>query len=194
LTAFNMRALAEQLDTSTATLYRHVSGREELMVHVVDRLLGELRARAGDGPAPRGWQEAARRRFLMLHDCLSEHPHLLPVLASQVPIGPHGLAAREDTLTELVAFGFPVELAARVYTTLGHYVIGFLAQEPPPDPAESEQGAALGRYYRELDPGLYPSTVAAATALTSVSSRAEFLEGLEFVLDGIEAARLRGAG
>src|ERR671931_603068 len=41
---FHMRLLAERLDTSTATLYRHVAGKEELMVYVVDRLFAELEA------------------------------------------------------------------------------------------------------------------------------------------------------
>jgi len=186
-----MRALAERLDTSTATLYRHVAGREELMLYVVDRLLGEVRANATDEPGPEGWQEAARRRLLRLHRALSAHPNLLPLLASYVPIGPNGLAVREQTIAQLVGFGFPVELAARVYTTLGHYVIGFLAQQHAPDAPGPEQAEALRSYYRKLDPGVYPSTVAAAGALTTVSPRDEFLEGLQFIFDGIDVALAR---
>jgi len=186
-----MRELAKRLDTSTATLYRHVAGREELMAHVVDRRLGELRASATGAPRPEVWQEAVRRRFVLLHRALSEHPNLLPLLVSQVPIGPNGLAVREETITELVAFGFPVELAARVYTTLGHYVIGFLVQENASGSREPGQAAALGAYYRGLDPALYPSTVSAAEALTTVSSEEEFLEGLQFIIGGIGAARAR---
>jgi AcrR family transcriptional regulator len=192
LSTFSMRALAQRLDTSTATLYRHVTGREELMVHVVDRLLGELRASPAGGPPPRGWQDALRRRFLLFHRALSDHPNLLPLLASQVPVGPNGLAVREETITELATFGFPVALAARVYTTLGHYVIGFLAQAHAPEALAPGQAAALRAYYRGLDPMLYPSTVVAADALTTVSPQDEFLEGLQFILDGIEAARSRG--
>ena len=191
LSAFSMRVLAKRLDTSTATLYRHVASREELMVHVVDRMLGELRASATRGSRPRTWQAAARRRLLLFRRVLSEHPNLLALLSAQVPIGPNGLAVREETIAELVAFGFPVELAARVYTTLSHYVIGFLAQEHAPGSRGSAQAAALGAYYRGLDPALYPSTVAAAGALTTVSSKDEFLEGLQFILDGIDAARPR---
>ena len=194
LSAFNMRALALRLDTSTATLYRHVSSRDELLVHVVDRLLGELRSSATREPPPHGWKDAMRRRFLRLRRGLSDHPNLLPLLASQVPIGPNGLAVREETIAELAAYGFPVELAARVYTTLGHYVIGFLAQAHAPDSQARVQAAALRAYYRGLDPVLYPSTVAAADALTTVSAREEFLEGLQFILDGIEAARHRSQG
>src|ERR1700755_2848577 len=38
----NMRLLAQRLETGTATLYRHVSGKEELMVYVLDSRMGEV--------------------------------------------------------------------------------------------------------------------------------------------------------
>ncbi len=119
---------------------------------------------------------------------MSAHPNLLPLLASHVPIGPNGLAVREETIARLVAFGFPVELAARVYTTLGHYVIGFLVQQQAPDAPGPGHAVALRSYYRKLDPELYPFTVAAAEALTAVSPEDEFLEGLQFIFDGIDTA------
>lgn len=184
---FSMRALAERLNTSTATLYRHVASREELMLYVVDRLLGEVRDGASDRPAPETWQDAARHRLLLFHGALSAHPNLLPLLASHVPIGPNGLAVREETIARLVSFGFPVELAARVYTTLGHYVIGFLVQQHAQDAPGPEHAVELRSYYRKLDPDLYPFTVAAAEPLTSVSPEDEFLEGLQFIFDGIDA-------
>ena len=190
--AFGMRTLARRLDTSTATIYRHVTGMEELRILVVDRLLGEVRASAATRRSPGSWQEAARRDFLLFHDALSRHPNLLGLFASEVPIGPNGLAVRERTITRLLEFGFPVSLAARAYTTLAHYVIGFLAQQHAPDAPGPRQAAALRRYYLELDPVAYPSTVAAAEALTTVSHDDEFLEGLQFILDGIDTALARG--
>jgi hypothetical protein len=39
-----------------------------------------------------------------------------------------------------------------------------------------------------VDPAQYPVTVAAAEALTTVPEPVEFLEGLEFMLDGIDHA------
>ncbi len=38
----NMRLLAQRLETGTATLYRHVTGKDELMVHVLDARMGEI--------------------------------------------------------------------------------------------------------------------------------------------------------
>src|SRR5437870_1511107 len=40
--AFSMRLLADRLGSGTATLYRHLAGKDELMVYVVDRILGEV--------------------------------------------------------------------------------------------------------------------------------------------------------
>jgi AcrR family transcriptional regulator len=188
-----MRALALRLKTSTATLYRHVAGRDELMVYVVDRLLAEVQSGTLTERQPPTWHEAARRRMLRFHTALSEHPNVLPLLVAEVPIGPNGLAIREATITQLVQFGFSVELAARAYTTLAHYVIGFAAQLHAPDTPAPEQTAALRDYYRGLDPKLYPSTVAAADALTTVPAEIEFMEGLQFILDGIDRELARHA-
>ena len=201
---FSMRLLAERLSTSTATLYRHFAGKDELMVFVVDRLF----AGAGDQPAgnrpagdppptweqpptaerPSTWQDAARRASFGFRQLLSRHPNVLPLLVAQVPIGPNGLAARERMVAALVGYGFAPRLAARAYTTIAHYVVGFAVQQHAPGAPGPEDAAALGDYYRTLDPATYPYTVAASDALTAVSLEEEFAEGLEFILDGIDRA------
>jgi AcrR family transcriptional regulator len=198
-----MRLLAERLSTSTATLYRHFAGKDELMVFVVDRLFTGAGDRpAGDPPPtadrptggrPTGeqtstWQDAARRASFGFRQLLSRHPNVLPLLVAQVPIGPNGLAARERMVATLVGYGFAPRLAARAYTTIAHYVVGFAVQQHAPGAPGPEDAAALGDYYRTLDPATYPYTVAASDALTAVSLEEEFAEGLEFILDGIDRA------
>jgi AcrR family transcriptional regulator len=186
-----MRLLAERLDTSTATLYRHVAGKEELMVHVVDHLFAETAAAEPEQEPARTWQEAALRVSLQFHHALSQHPNLLPLLVSQVPIGPNGLRVRERIIATFVWFRFSMRLAARAYTTLAHYVVGFAVQQHAPGAPGAAEAAALGDYYRTLDPELYPHTLAATDALTRVSLEDEFVEGLQFILDGIDRARRR---
>ena len=188
--AFTMRLLAERLHTSTATLYRHVSGKEELMVLVVDRLLGEDQETADEtGHAPaQDWRTAAREASLRFHRSLSRHPNVLPLLVVQVPIGPRALALRERTVAALVGHGFSPRGAARAYTALAHYVIGFAVQQHAPGAPGPADAAALGAYYRGLDPERYPLTVATADGLTAVPLQDEFLEGLDFILDGIDRA------
>jgi AcrR family transcriptional regulator len=193
--AFTMRLLAERLHTSTATLYRHVSGKEELMVLVVDRLLGDQELADDTPPSPKkDWRATAREAALRFHGSLSRHPHVLPLLVAQVPIGPSALALRERTVAALVECGFSARGAARAYTALAHYVIGFAVQQHAPGAPGPADAAALGAYYRALDPERYPLTVAAADDLTAVPLEDEFREGLDFILDGIDrAAELRAA-
>lgn len=188
--AFHMRLLAQRLNTSTATLYRHVSGKEELMVYVVDRLLADVEVSDDDSESPpRTWREATRRTALRFHRTLSEHPNAIPLLVAQIPVGPNAMASRERSMATFVEFGFSPSLAARAYTTIAQFVIGFAVLEPgSPDPVDA---AALGGHYRHLDPNVYPHTVAVADALTSVPLEEEFLEGLQIILDGIDRARRR---
>ena len=187
---FHMRLLAERLNTSTATLYRHVSGKEELMVYVVDRLLADVQASDDDpGSRPRGWQEATRQTALRLHRTLSAHLNAIPLLVAQIPVGPNAMALRERSMAAFIQFGFSPRLAARAYTTIAQFVIGFAVLEP--GALDPDGAAALAAHYRHLDPGVYPYTVAVADELTSAPLEEEFLEGLQIVLDGIDRARRR---
>ena len=142
-----------------------------------------------ESPRPRSWQDAARQPALRLHRTLSEHPNVVPLLAAQIPVGPNAMATRERSIATFLRFGFSARLAARAYTTIVQFVIGFAVLEPgSPGPADA---AALARHYRRLDPEVYPNTVAVADALTSVPLEDEFLEGLQIILDGIDRARRR---
>ena len=121
----NMRLLAERLETGTATLYRHVTGKDELMVYVLDSRMGEI-VGAYDALAarPRTWREALERIAFAYRRFLVAHPNVLPLLVGRLPIGPHALTIRERSLAALTERGFSQELAARAFTTLLQYVVG----------------------------------------------------------------------
>ncbi|MDX6363901.1 TetR/AcrR family transcriptional regulator [Streptomyces sp. NPDC058274] len=186
--ALTLRMLADALGSGTATLYRHFAGKDELLAHVVDRIVGEVQ------PAPQdmkdlSWREAAAVGAETFYDTLCRHPNALPLLVSQVPVGPNGLVNRERVIGLLLGFGFPVDLAARAFTAIGHYVVGFAIQQHGPGAARPEDQTQLYDYYRSLDPAAYPATTAAAADLTGVPLREEFRFGLGLLLDGLERAR-----
>src|SRR3954449_11370152 len=188
----NMRLLAERLETGTATLYRHVTGKDELMVYVLDSRMGEI-VGAYDALAarPRTWREALERIAFAYRRFLVAHPNVLPLLVGRLPIGPHALSIRERSLAALTERGFSQELAARAFTTLLQYVVGSaMTQAGSPAPDEA---AALRDYYRSLDAAAYPHVAAAAEALTRTPVEAGFVEGLEIMLDGIDRIRRRSA-
>jgi len=192
--AFSMRLLADRLRSGTATLYRHLAGKDELMVYVVDRILGEVDIETDAHTlSSTTWQDATTRGASAFYDVLKNHPNALPLLLSQVPVGPNALLHRERSVAVLLACGFPLDLAARAYTAVAHYVLGFALQQHAPAAPQREDAAKLRDFYRALDANTYPATVAAAHELTSVPPDEEFRFGLQLVLDGIELARKAAA-
>ncbi len=186
--ALTLRMLADALDSGTATLYRHFDGKDELLALVADRILGEVRVPPEelDGLS---WREAVTVAAEAFYGTLCRHPHALSLLAAQVPVGPNGLRARERLITLFLGHGFPVGLAARAFTALGHYVIGFAIQQHGPGTPRPEEQSQLRDYYNALDPDSYPATTAAADELTSVPLHEEFRFGLDLLLDGLEKVR-----
>jgi AcrR family transcriptional regulator len=195
---FSMRLLADRLGSGTATLYRHLAGKDELMVYVVDCILGEVDVETdadADTLTSTTWQDATARGAVAFYEVLKNHPNALPLLLSQVPIGPNALIHRERSLSVLLACGFPPDLAARAYTAVAHYVVGFALQEHAPGAPQREDAARLCDFYRALDGEIYPATVATADELTGVPLDEEFRFGLQLILDGIERTRMAvGAG
>jgi AcrR family transcriptional regulator len=188
--AFSMRLLADRLGSGTATLYRHFAGKDELGVHVVDRMLGEVDFEIdADSLSNTTWRCATACGAGALYEVLKNHPNVLPLLVSRVPVGPNALIYRERSLAVLLVCGFPPDLAARAYTAVAHYVVGFTLQQYAPGAPRSEDAARLRHFYRALDPETYPATVAAADELTNVPPDEEFRFGLQLVLDGIERQR-----
>lgn len=188
--AFSMRLLADRLGSGTATIYRHLAGKDELMVYVVDRILGEVDIEAdANASGSTTWREATARGANAFHQVLQSHPNALPLLIGQVPVGPNALRNRERSVAVLLACGFPPDLAARAYAALAHYVVGFALQEHAPGAPPSKDATRLRAFYRGLDAETYPATVAVARELTSVPPSEEFRFGLQLVLDGIEHAR-----
>jgi AcrR family transcriptional regulator len=190
--ALTLRMLADALESGTATLYRHFASKDELLAHVVDRILGEVRPAPEDAKGL-SWREAVAVGADAFYETLRRHPQALPLLVAQVPVGPNSLRSRERALGLLIAFGFPVDLAARAFTAIGHYVIGFAIQQHGPGSTHPEDGRQLADYYESLAPDVYPATTAAAQHLTGVPPHEEFRFGLGLLLDGLEGAgRARG--
>jgi AcrR family transcriptional regulator len=189
-----MRLLADRLGSGTATLYRHLAGKDELMFYVVDRILGEVDIDIdADALGATTWRHATSRGAGAFYEVLKSHPNALPLLVSQVPVGPNALINRERSLAVLLACGFSPDLAARSYTTVANYVVGFVLQQHAPGAPQPQDAARLRDLYLGLDADTYPATVAAADELTSVPLDEEFRFGLQLVLDGIELARKGGS-
>ncbi|WP_425840085.1 TetR/AcrR family transcriptional regulator [Streptomyces fractus] len=181
--AFSLRMLADHLGSGTATLYRHFAGKDEILAHIVDRVLGEPDLRDLDTFAT--WQETLTVTANRLYEALRRHPAVVPPLMAQIPVGPNGLAQRERVLHALLDRGLPPAFAARAFTAVGHYVIGFTIQQHGPAAADPAAGRQLAAFYRNLGPDEYPALTQTADALTVVPLGEEFSFGLDCLISGL---------
>ena len=175
-----MRTLAQRLDSGTATLYRHFTGRADLIAHVVDLVFGSVELETTKLSAMT-WQEAGKAAAHSMFDALRSRPNVAALLAEGVPIGPNAMAARETLIAILLDNGFPPALAALSYATLARYISGFAIQLPNP---RGGNDAGLAQVFQNLDPGQFPATVKVADGLP-VPLEDEFAFGLELIIAGL---------
>ena len=120
LEALTVRRLAARFETGSATLYRHIASRDELLVLLVDRVIGDVRLPGDDvhGRARVECLAVELRRVLM------DHPSLVPALRAAPLVGPNAMRGSEHGLAALIESGFPPEVAVPAYLALVDYVLG----------------------------------------------------------------------
>jgi AcrR family transcriptional regulator len=181
--ALSLRALAERLDSSTATLYRHFANRAELINHVIDHTFGGAPV---DAEALRGlgWEGACRAMAAWMFENLKSHPNIAPLLLAQVPVGPNATALRELALQVLLDAGFSPPVAIRCYATFARFVLGFAIQF---NGAEAAYGT-LFDVYGHLNEEDFPASAAVASHVP-VPLDEEFTFGLDLLLTGLASLR-----
>lgn len=181
--ALSLRAVAQRLESSTATLYRHFDSRADLLAQVVDRIFGEIEVDPGQAA---NWQDACGTLATAMFEVLRRHRNAAPLIGEHVPVGPNALVHRERALALLLTAGFSPVWAARAYSTLARHVLGFALQLN--QAAAQREDADVSAHLHRLDPDRFPATVAVADALP-VALEDEFEFGLRLIITGLEAAR-----
>jgi AcrR family transcriptional regulator len=109
LRELTMRRLADELGTGPASLYRHVSSRDDLLVEVADLVLGEL-----DAPDPSlHWREAVEGLAHDLRRVLVGHRGLVVVSSNAPLLGPNAMRIRELFWSVMDRDGCEAELRVR---------------------------------------------------------------------------------
>jgi len=181
--ALSLRTLAQRLDSSTATLYRHFDNRADLIHHVIDHTLGAAPIDA-DALRELSWEDACQAMATWMFATLRRHPNVAPLLLDQVPAGPNAMASRELALQVFLDAGFSPDIAIRSYATLARFVLGFAIQLNGEDGGDR----ALVAAYQGADPESFPATAAVAS-LSPVPLDDEFRFGLELLLSGLSSLR-----
>ncbi|MEO3818683.1 TetR/AcrR family transcriptional regulator C-terminal domain-containing protein [Plantactinospora sp. B24E8] len=194
LDALSMRRVADALDAGVMSLYRHLSGRAELVDLMVESVFGEI---AYPDPGPPGWRArlawAARQEWAMYQ----RHPWALSVVAGtrRPPLGPNVLANAEWLLRSVDGHGLDARTMFQVYYAVSDYVQGAARYVHGTVEDERRTGISVGQWWaastpelaRLLRTGRFPTlsrlVPEAGGAPESLVKDFEF--GLQRVLDGI---------
>jgi len=191
IAAVSMRRLARELEVEAASLYHHVTNKDQILDGLVELVAAEIELpeRTPD------WRDAIARRARHTRSCLRRHPWAVSLMASRTSPGPATLGLLEAGIRCFRDGGFTVHQAAQAISTVDSYVHGFALQEvnlPFHDEIElAAMTAAIMETFPASDlPHLYQLTVEHVLQ-PGYAYGDQFEPGLTAVLDGLAALRER---
>lgn len=196
IAAVSMRRVASDLGSGTATLYRYITNRDELVDLMVDAVQGEDQL-----PEPtQDWRTDLAAVAHATRATLLRHPWLTGELTGRPSFGPNWLRRSEATMRAAVALTPDITLATQALGTLHAYVLGSVATQQAGLRAEQRTGLTEEQWQRSVGPyisevlaaGEHPMIARRVHEAEEVDPDVEFTFGLDCVLDGL-AARLSTA-
>lgn len=190
LAAVSMARVAQELGTSTMSLYRYVKAKDELLMLMVDAAVGPPPPIAPD----EDWRDALSRWAWSQHERMRRHAWAVRVPIAGPPTTPNQVAWMESVLWALRDTGLAEDEKASVLLLLSGYVRNeatLAAELMAAGFISDEQMMGYSRLLATLtDSDRFPALHALLEA--GVFDRAdppekEFGFGLERILDGIEA-------
>jgi len=191
LDTVSMRRVAQELGTGPASLYAHVSSKEELHELMLDRLLGRLPRPA---PDPDIWTEQilemARAQLAML----TSYPGIARVgLETVIPAGPNALTYGEAVLAILRAGGLPDRVAVFAFDTLSLWCSAFAYELSAVRTGELDRDQIVARgkeigAYMAARPAQFPNLLGVGDVLSEATADERFEFALDVFLAGLVAA------
>lgn len=189
--ALSMRRLATELRSGTTTLYRYVSGRDELIELMVDAVY------AGEPDPlehPTSWRDGFRLVAREARAMLVAHPWLAAQLVGRPTIGPNALRGAEFVTSIAIGLTRDPATAAATTSSLLAYVLGSVAEEIAEAQAQRRTGVdertwrgTIAPWLRAIvEDGRYPAFARVALAADRLTFDDRFAFGLERLLDGFE--------
>ncbi|HYW26844.1 MAG TPA: TetR/AcrR family transcriptional regulator C-terminal domain-containing protein [Terriglobales bacterium] len=199
LSAVSMRRVASELGVATMSLYRHVRDKDDLLLRMLDAVLGEWRL-PEDPPA--AWRPRVEIAARLFWDACRRHPWLAPALSITRPQPvAAGLPFAEFLLATLDGLGLDHQTTFTAYITLVNYVRGTAMNLEMEAEAEAATGVDNEEWLDAQEPALRAIVTAGRFPVFTrfISQEYDFsLDGLfEFglgrLLDGLAALVAEGA-
>ncbi|WP_328354837.1 TetR/AcrR family transcriptional regulator [Mycobacterium sp. NBC_00419] len=121
LADLTMRSLSDKLQVTPGALYKHVSGREELVTMVVEKVLSEAPRISPDGGDC--WL-ALRAQMLGMQALVDRYPGLDMEIVSRSPESPQANLMRRGGMDALQAQGLSLDEAVYVYRAVTYLWLG----------------------------------------------------------------------
>jgi AcrR family transcriptional regulator len=195
LAGVRMSSVASRAGVATMTLYRYVGSKDELLAAMVDAAAPEPPALDG-----RSWRDYLATWTRAYRDFLLDRPWVLLIAPRTPPTGPRSLRWLDRILAALADTGLDAGERINVATTLSGYAVsqaalahGMRSQHETAGEAEIAGLAQYGEVLAEvLDPEGYPALAAVVDDdgfgdAEDWIDDADFVFGLDLLLDGIEA-------
>ena len=185
-----MRKIGAQLGVEAMSLYRYVSGKEDLLSGLVDLVFAEVEV---DEPGTADWRTAMTDRARSQRVAMRRHPWAIGLMEGRSQPGPASLRVHDATLGVLREAGFPFRAAVHANSVLDAYAYGFALQErglpARADGATAEVMREQARSVPEMRDHPYLLEAMDEFAGAGYDYDAAFAFGLELILDGIEPLR-----
>jgi AcrR family transcriptional regulator len=182
------RALSERLGTGAGAIYWHIADKNDLLSAACDAIVAPTMKTAVAGSAPR---EAIRAIGLGMFDAMDAHPWVGAALTrapSRMPM----VRILESLGRQVVALGVPARARWQAGTALLHYILGVAGQNAANTRIAREQDLVRSDFldtvaaeWAGLDPEEFAFTRSIAPQLRDHDDRADFLAGIDLILDGI---------
>ena len=187
-TELTMRKLAKELGVEAMSLYNHVANKDDLLDGMIDLVFSEI-----DVPSPGGdWKVELRKRAASTRSALARHRWAIGEMEGRTSHGLANLRVHDAVLGCLRAAGFSIEMSVHAYSVQDAYIYGFALQESDMSSETPEDFATEAqRQMRDYESVLadFPylvEVVGGYVAQSGYDYDAEFLFGLDVILDGLE--------
>ncbi|MEO8528309.1 MAG: TetR/AcrR family transcriptional regulator [Pseudolysinimonas sp.] len=181
--AVSMRRVGEALGVEAMSLYRYVSGKDELIDAMVDGVIAEFPA----SDTALEWRERLRTLVLGAYLVLLDHRWAPAPATSRPAVGPNRLRFVDDILGALLAGGCTHQLAHDSLHGIDNHVFGFTLQEFRLESGLSGRGYELDALVAGNDPEKYPN-IARTIGDAHHDRDQEFIFVLDVLISGIERA------